>query len=124
MGNLIGMKNIVRVEKAQDIAAAGRDAGVEGRSLSPILLEDRDDPAAVSGDDVARAVGRAVVDDNHLHFGIGLLESAVDGGAEKAAIIVIVDQNTDEWPGEPGTIDGAGYPGNPYRPLLTEITSV
>jgi hypothetical protein len=42
--------------------------------LPPIGLEDRADPALELAQDVARAVGRAVIDDDDLEIPVGLIE--------------------------------------------------
>jgi hypothetical protein len=45
---------------------------------------------AVVGDDVARAIDRAVVDDDDLAARVGLTERAVDRFAQKPVVVVVV----------------------------------
>jgi hypothetical protein len=81
--DLVRIEEIVGIQHADDIARAGRESGIERRSLTAIGLENRANAVAVAGDNLPRIVGRSVVDDHDLGVGIGLVQGALDGVARK-----------------------------------------
>ena len=84
---------VVSVEEDDEVTRAAGEARVEGRALAAVLLEDRDDLAAVALDDPARPVSGAVVDDDQLEVVVGLRERAVDRLPDEALHVVGVDDN-------------------------------
>ena len=64
--------------------------------MAAVFLEHGDNARAVAGDDLAGIVGRAVVDDNHFGVRVSLAQGAINGFAEEAAIVEVVDEDADE----------------------------
>ena len=72
------------------------DPEVESGRLTPISLVDRRNAIAVAGDHLARVVGRTIVDDNDLYVRMRLGQCTIDGEAQEAAVIMVVDDDTGE----------------------------
>jgi hypothetical protein len=86
----IRVEVVVGVQEEDDLAAAGREARIECRSVPAVAsLQVRDDPRTVRPDDLDRIVARRIVDDDHLHVAVVLAEGAVDAAVEKVRVVVV-----------------------------------
>ena len=66
-----GLEDGVGVDHDDDVVPGLRDPGVQRGGLARVLLAQDARPGQVEAlDEVARAVGRAVVDDEHLELGV------------------------------------------------------
>ena len=70
---------IIGVEERDPFAFCGFDTGVSGRARPAVVLVDVSDLFPVRRDDGCGVVGRAVVDDDELVRGVGLIQDTVDG---------------------------------------------
>ena len=98
----VGGQHGVGVEDDHDVAGGDGDAGVEGRRLPLLRLADH--PAGEGPGDLGRAVGRPVVDDDHVDGGAAGLEAA-DGGqrlGDHPGLVVGGDDNAEAQAGRRG----------------------
>src|SRR5713101_7995381 len=72
---------------------APREAGIEGRGLTPIFFEHRDDSVSIARYDFPRVVRGAVVYHDDFHAGGGLMESAIDRVFQETAIVIVIHDN-------------------------------
>jgi hypothetical protein len=79
---------VVGAHRREVRAAREVEARRHGRVHAGVLLPDRADRVAVSGDDVGRRVGRAVVDDDQLEVGMRLRQHAVDRLRDVPVVVV------------------------------------
>ncbi len=94
-GRGLGAKHVVGVEEDHHVALAALHAGVQGRRLAAVLLQDQADPVAVASEDLARVVGRAIVDGEHVDPLVGLPAGTLDRVLEEGAVVVVVDHDVD-----------------------------
>jgi hypothetical protein len=120
-GRAAGRGDVVGVEHEHDAARRGLDAGVESRRMTAILLEHRDDTIAVSRDDLARAIGRAVVDDDDLDVGVRLGERAVDRLRQERRVVVA--REDDRRPHASSAVRGGRHVGRYYPGRAEEQTA-
>ncbi len=97
---LPGQKNVVGVQKADVFVFRPRRARGEGRGLALVLLVDGDDlrrPLRDAVDDLARRVGRAVVDDDDLEQlrGVILGQAAFERRSDEIAVVVVADDEAE-----------------------------
>jgi hypothetical protein len=91
---LVWVEKIVGIEKAQNVALASCYARIERRGLASVFFENWNDAVAVPGDDLARVVGRSVIDHYDFFVGIILAQSAIDRLTQKTGVVIVVDENT------------------------------
>jgi len=78
----VGQGHVVSVHPRDELATGQQQPLVQGRHQSPIRSADEVDPRILFGiplEDLGRAVGRAVVDDQELEVGLRLRQNALDG---------------------------------------------
>jgi hypothetical protein len=92
-----GNEGVVSVQKQDHGAPARGEPGVEGGRLAAVRFQHRNDPVAVLRDDMLGAVRGTVVHDDDFRIPVGLVESAFDGLPEKTAVVVVVNDDANEW---------------------------
>lgn len=96
----VGLRSAVGVDHEDDLALQQRDRVVERHRLAlVVLLGQQPDTAAIHQrrQDLAGAIGRAVVDDHHLVLGPVEAQEAIDGLADHRLLVVSGDEHGDEW---------------------------
>src|SRR5205807_5121269 len=82
-GEGVGLELCVGVDTHDELVASQAQPGVEGGGLAGVDLTDDLDAAFPQAlDDVGRAVGRAVVDDDHFQGAIATARQRGDGGGD------------------------------------------
>src|ERR1043165_535825 len=98
--------DVVGIDEGDELAAGVAKGEVARDVGAGVLLREQRDLLAVLLDDRARAVGRAVVDDEELEVAVGLREDAVDGARNPALAVVHRQDDGDERPGHYGYFSG------------------
>jgi len=86
-------KRVVRIEQCDELAAHVGEAEVPRRRDPTVPLVNVAHRPAITLDDGAGVVGRAVVDDDDLDVGIALRERALDRGADDSRPVVSGDDH-------------------------------
>ena len=83
------MVQVVRIQKRHVFAAGFPQPVVPGPGRAAVALAEDPDPAGVAGQPFGRIVGRAVIDDDHLDWRVGLGEHAFDRLHNIAALLYV-----------------------------------
>ena len=96
---LVGSPGVVAVEKGDQLAAAFRDAVVEGAGLSTVGFTEDTDLRGKLGENLRSAVRGAVIHNQNLALGGGkiLCQHTLYGFFDVALVIVRVDQYAEKW---------------------------
>src|SRR5439155_798605 len=92
-------EHVIGVQNHDHLSAAQPAHCVVGRPSAFVPFpEDWFYPICISSDDLARVVAGSIVHDDHLGFGISLIQGAVDAVLEKAPVVVTADDDARERP--------------------------
>src|SRR5207244_4040860 len=90
-------KQVIGIQKTDPFTAARSKPRVERRSLTTVFLEPGDNTRSITCNDLARVIRRAVVHYNYFRVRVALIQSAVNGVAQKSTIVIVVDDDADQW---------------------------
>ena len=95
--DVIWREHIVGIEELDEITAALPECAVGSRALSRVRLVDHPDTAPlVAAENVARPIGRPVVDYHHFDVRVGLRERRIERRPDVALGIIGRDTDGDE----------------------------
>src|SRR5215212_66503 len=89
----MGKQVVIGVKEHDNLSSTYRKACVERRRLAAIIFQHRSNSVLVAVDDVIGVVGGTIIDHDDLDIRIGLVKGAVYGLAQKAAVVVVVDND-------------------------------
>ena len=94
----IGHRHVVGIESRDVAAARVIEPEVQrgGEALTFVVAKDDEARVLVAGEELRRAILRAVVDDDELELGERLPEDAADGRVEEALRVVRRENDRDE----------------------------
>ncbi len=88
----IGAQHVVAIEEDHEIPARPGQSGIARRRDPAVRLGDAK-RVRMAADHRETVVGGAVIDDDHLHIGMGLSEPALDRAADEIRAVVAGDDN-------------------------------
>ena len=87
-GSTAEVQGVVRIQKQHDIGAGLPESAIDRFLIAPVGLEDRHDPATITGNHACRIVGGTVIQDDDFIRRPRLTQRALDRAADIFFIIV------------------------------------
>src|SRR5512135_2111718 len=92
----LGHEQVVRVQKRDEFAMCFAEAGIaRGRWLPPMWQTNVVHRSAKLVKDLCRVIRRAIVRNDNLDPGVGLVHDTLDSSPEKSRAVIGRDDNTD-----------------------------
>ena len=92
--HLVREKNIIRIQKKDDLPLARKKTGIRCGNHAPVFLENRYYLVSVTINDMAGVISRTIVNNDDFFHRIGLLKSAINGPGEELFIVIARNNNT------------------------------